>query len=59
VLREVAAGRAILAMYDEETGMGMGADGTPCLVLLDVMRHLAAVYSDHPGYQAEWKGGLR
>jgi hypothetical protein len=49
VLREVAAGRAILTAYwaassqPEEGGLEAA------------VRHLAVVYSDHRGYRAKWK----
>jgi hypothetical protein len=70
VLREVAAGRAILAMYEDAAqapydlpeGVSEGRDDDErerdqylIDVLDDVVRHLAAVYGDHPGYRAEWK----
>ncbi len=53
-LREVAAKRAIMAEH--------GIDQDPCdahdamyeSVPCDVMLHLAAIYLDHPDYQAEW-----
>jgi hypothetical protein len=65
VLREVAAKRAILAEHKPyETG-GTHLSGpvfcstcgeedaveVPC----GTLRHLAAVYSDHPDYRPEWK----
>ncbi len=69
MLREAAGGRAILdehAPYEVREGPGKGTQACgaetdwndtysmvtawPC----PTVRHLAAVYSDHPGYQAEW-----
>lgn len=50
VLREIAAKRAILELH-AEAGMGDCAHSSdPCPTL----RHLAAVYADHPDYQPEW-----
>ena len=54
VLREVAAKRAIMAEH--------GIDQDPCdahdamyeSVPCDVILNLAAIYLDHPDYQAEW-----
>jgi hypothetical protein len=67
VLREVAAKRAILALHQEcpewrgtcETCLSdrreyaelWCPDDWPCATL----RALAAVYSDHPDYDSEWK----
>jgi hypothetical protein len=70
VLRDVAAKRAILAEYKESLqfpydlpeGIADGRDDDErerdayLIDLLDgVVRHLAAVYSGHPGYREEWK----
>jgi Family of unknown function (DUF6221) len=70
VLREVAAKRAILAEYKESLqfpydlpeGIADGRDDDErerdayLIDVLDgVVRHLAAVYSGHPGYREEWK----
>jgi hypothetical protein len=59
VLREVAAKRAIVAAYaevaymdtvDPEPEYACGRAGG----LGKAVRHLAAVWSDHPGYKQEW-----
>ena len=47
VLREVEAGRAILAMYADGLAYDDYAVGR-------VIRVLVAVYSDHPDYDEEW-----
>jgi hypothetical protein len=69
VLRDVAAGRAILAEYDEAAqspydlpeGVSEGRDDDErerdayLIDVLDgVVRHLAAVHSDHPDYDPGW-----
>jgi hypothetical protein len=57
VLREVAAKRAMLNMhYEVAVDLPWCAEcetvrGFPCRTL----KHLAAVYSDHPDYQDGWK----
>jgi hypothetical protein len=58
LLREVEAKRAILAIHHEDGAMCMGCPQTvrtvttwPC----DNVVALAAVWSDHPDYRAEWK----
>ena len=57
-LREVAAGRAILALHPPKPLRHVEADwchvcrtGWPC----KEFRAIAAVYSDHPDYRPEWK----
>ena len=72
VLREVEAGRAILADYEEAAqhpydlpeGVREGRDDDErerdaylINVLEDVLRHLAAVYRDHPDYDPAWVPG--
>ena len=63
VLREAAAGRAILAAYEAVLRDGASA-GDPARRprlygehdgLRMAVTQLAAVYSDHPDYQEEWK----
>jgi hypothetical protein len=69
VLREVAAKRAIVAAYEEAAehpydlpaGVHDGRDQDEQMrdeavlgAMEDVARHLAAVWSDHPDYRAEW-----
>jgi hypothetical protein len=49
VLREVAAKRAILRLYDNPKASAHVSG----LVL--AMVHIAAVWSDHPDYRAEWR----
>jgi Family of unknown function (DUF6221) len=56
VLREVEAKRAIVSRCAEairDQGI-WGEDGQAALAE-DVLRHLAAIYSDHPDYRQEWK----
>lgn len=58
VLAEVAAKRAILARHAEAQGWSYPpGDGDEAVQdeLVTVVRHLAAVYSDHPDYRQEWK----
>jgi hypothetical protein len=60
VLREVEAGRAILAAYKEALHIQAGykevaAEEASREVLEMVCRHLAAIYSGHPDYRQEWK----
>lgn len=68
VLREVEAGRAILAMYEECDGYDLPegvhdsrdpdereADAASKATLRDVLEALAAVWSDHPDYEQAWK----
>ena len=53
VLREVEAKRAILADLTNRAGrVQIGLDQ---IWYSKILRLLAAVYSDHPGYRAEWK----
>ena len=55
MLREVAAGRAIVAEYVAVRKL-QGLTDTPEDGYRDwVLRQLAAVYSDHPDYRQEWK----
>ena len=49
VLREVAAKRAILALADAGEGYAYS------VAMERVVVQLAAVYSDHPDYRAEWR----
>lgn len=71
MLREVTAKRAILVQHETRT-KGEGHDGQPrCHVCTAVayghamrfaapcptLRHLAAIWSDHPDYRAEWAPG--
>jgi hypothetical protein len=55
VLREVAAKRAILENYVTFSAYSQESPGIKAAitVLENVIRHLAAVYSDHPDYR-EW-----
>jgi len=67
MLREVAAKRAILAAHEPVTEeIPHGEDdferAVVCLECASLrrwpcpaLRHIAAVYSDHPGYRDEWK----
>ena len=53
VLRQTAAQRRVLALYDKEQwARRRGVPGSG--VLEDVLRGLAAQYSDHPAYRPEW-----
>lgn len=58
VLREVAAKRAIVAAYakaDEWVNVSAGATAAYARQIMDeTLRHLAAVWSDHPDYRQEW-----
>jgi hypothetical protein len=47
-LREIAAKRAILAMDDDSEGYAYSVAVSRAIV------HLAAAWSDHPDYRAEW-----
>ncbi len=49
VLREVAAKRSVLDMF-----LRADALDPETQVWLEVVRHLAAVYADHPDYDKEW-----
>jgi hypothetical protein len=56
LLRWTEAGRAILAVHrpcanNGHTWCGADHEEWPCRTV----GHLAAVYSDHPGYRPEWK----
>ena len=56
VLREVEAGRKILALHQAEPGQhpdfcGYDLHELPCLTL----RLLAAIWSDHPDYHESWR----
>jgi hypothetical protein len=53
--REVAAKRAIIEAYEFEKGHGDKATGAICWAFYEAMKHLAAVYGGHPGYDPEWK----
>jgi Family of unknown function (DUF6221) len=64
VLREVEAKRAVLAEHQSEPMRNVAWNG--CKVCRDpsgwpqpwpchTLRHIIAVYSDHPDYQQEWK----
>jgi len=53
VLREVAAKRAHLAEY--ESAVSGCLEWGITSVLESILYSDAAVYSDHPGYRAEWK----
>lgn len=69
VLREVAAKRAILALHRPESG-GDCSVCSVCLTVRDrwkedwpldpwpcaTLRHLAAVWADHPEFRQEWQG---
>jgi hypothetical protein len=61
VLREVAAKRAILAGHSTVTGWNWPdqSDGSVQMdyveALRRTLRHLAAVYSDHPDYDEAWR----
>jgi hypothetical protein len=53
VLRQVTAQRRLIALYEKERWTrqrGVPAGG----VLEEVLRGLAAQYSDHPAYRPEW-----
>lgn len=55
VIREVAAGRAIIQLHKAEPGQhpdfcGHDLHELPCPTL----RHAAAIYSNYPDYQQEW-----
>lgn len=59
VLRECAAKRAIIQEWQPAPvgGWGVHADGVDVgnwEATDNAVRHLAAVYSDHPDYQQEW-----
>lgn len=60
VLREVAAKRAIADSYDEdEDRVTFGhwtscSDSCPGNVIYEVVKLLASVYADRPGYRPEW-----
>lgn len=59
VLREVEAKRRILAAYVDDDRVRFGAfescsDSCPVQVLDEVVKLLAAPYSDHPDYRQEW-----
>ena len=54
VLREVAAKRAILDQSEVEVEYGRQVDFDVRDALDSAVRHLAAVYSDHPAYLPEW-----
>lgn len=59
VLREVAAKRALLAVYEGFSHpvslLERATYPSFAEVLRGQVRHLAAVYSDHPDYRGEWK----
>ena len=59
VLREVAAGRAILAEYgriaESARRYPNAANAAALIAMQTAVRHLVAVYSDHPDYRQEWK----
>jgi hypothetical protein len=59
VLRDVVAKRAVVGLHSSHWSGDCwscsgdhGADPTPAPC--DTVRHLAAVYADHPDYQQEW-----
>jgi hypothetical protein len=64
-LREVEAKRAIMELADEASGLDMSVDIDRAVRPRDtttdpyvgdmIIRQLAAVYSDHPDYQEEWR----
>ena len=54
LLREVAAKRAILDQSEVEVEYGRQVDSDVRDALDSAVRHLAAVYSDHPAYLPEW-----
>ena len=61
-LCEVEAGRAIIARYKRAAALPAsviafthGQDDGYAQACLDVIRDLAALYSDHPDYRQEWK----
>ena len=66
-LREVAAKRAILELARHANDLEMQVDSEFRVADRDenaepytgdlIQRHLAAVYSDHPGYRQEWAPG--
>ncbi|MFE5332546.1 DUF6221 family protein [Embleya sp. NPDC056575] len=53
VLRDVAARRALVAALAGADPHGAYITGT--YTVEDALRHLAAVYSDHPDYQEAWR----
>ena len=59
VLREVEAGRAILAEYgriaESARRYPNAANAAALIAMQTAVRHLVAVYSDHPDYRPEWK----
>lgn len=55
VLREVAAKRAILARYEATQPPGYAEQEAQGWLLLDVIRDLAGIYSDHRDYRQEWQ----
>ena len=59
VLREVAAKRAVVGAYakaDEWVNVSAGATAGYARQIMDeTLRHVAAVWSDHPDYKPEWR----
>ena len=62
VLREVAAGRAIIERYKHaraapppNANFTAGQDDGYRQACADAIRDLAAIHSDHPDYRDEWK----
>lgn len=57
VLREIEAKRAIVAEYERAHTRPKGdvASAGALLALHGVVKHLAAVYADHPSYRVEWR----
>ena len=54
VLREAGAGRAIVEIHRPGFDPGDAHDADLRSIPCDTIRHLAAVYSDHPDYREEW-----
>ena len=65
VLAECQAKRAIIEHAEEATGLDISVDNDRAIGPRDldadpyvgdlILRHLAAVYADHPDYREEWK----
>lgn len=54
ILREVAAKRAIISNHGIDQDLCDSHDAMYESVPCDVILNLAAIYSGHPDYQAEW-----
>lgn len=62
VLREIEAKRALIELAADATGLDIQVDGefsvgprTEPYIGDEMLRTMAAVYSDHPDYQQEWQ----